>query len=83
LTDLEVEVHGTIRKAESGYQFDEIAIHPKLTISRDEEQSRGWRLLEKTKRLCLVSRALAVPQKCEPEVHVMSRAELAQPLAAV
>jgi organic hydroperoxide reductase OsmC/OhrA len=82
-TDLEVEVHGTIRKAESGYQFDGITIHPKLTISREEEQSRGWRLLEKTKQLCLVSRALAVPQTCEPELNVMARAEIGQPLGVV
>jgi peroxiredoxin-like protein len=82
-TDLEVEVHGTIRKAESGYQFGEIVIQPKLTISRDEERSRAWRLLERSKQLCLVSRALAVPHTCEPEVHVMVRAELGQPLAVV
>ncbi len=69
-TDLEVEVHGTVGKAESGYAFGEISIRPKLTISGKEEQPRAWRLLEKTKRLCLVSRALAVPQSYEPQGQV-------------
>jgi peroxiredoxin-like protein len=77
-TDLEVEVQGVVRKAESGYAFDGIVVRPKLTISSEEEQPRAWRLLEKTKRLCLVSRGLSVAQTYEPRVQVMARAELGQ-----
>jgi peroxiredoxin-like protein len=72
-TDLEVEVQGTVLKAESGYSFDEIVIRPTLTIEHDEQYPRADRLLEKTKRLCLVSRALAVPQKFEPSIQVTAR----------
>ncbi len=79
-TDLEVEAHGAVSKAESGYAFDGIVIRPKLTILSEEEQPRAWRLLEKAKRLCLVSRALSVPQTYEPQVQVMARAELGQAL---
>jgi peroxiredoxin-like protein len=79
-TDLEVEAQGAIRKAESGYAFGEITIRPKLTISSEEEQPRALRLLEKTKNLCLVARALSVPQIFEPRVHVTARAELGQAL---
>jgi peroxiredoxin-like protein len=68
-TDLEVEAQGTVSKADSGYLFAEIVIRPTLTIARDEEHQRADRLLEKAKRLCLVSRALAVNQKFEPRVH--------------
>ena len=78
--DLEIEVEGAVRKVESGYAFGEIAIRPKLTISREEEQPRASRLLEKTKNLCLVARALSVPQVFEPRVQVSARAELGQPL---
>jgi len=77
-TDLEVEAQGAIRKADSGYEFGEIMIRPKLTISSEEEQPRALRLLEKTKNLCLVSRALSVTQIFEPRVHVTARAELGQ-----
>jgi organic hydroperoxide reductase OsmC/OhrA len=68
-TDLEVEVQGTVRKLESGYSFGEIVVRPTLTILRDEDHPRADRLLEKAKRLCLVSRALAVTQIFEPRVH--------------
>ncbi len=77
-TDLEVEVHGTVGKVESGYAFGEISIRPRLTISGEEEQPRAWRLLEKTQRLCLVSRALAVPQSYEPQVQVKAHVDAGQ-----
>lgn len=74
-TDLEVEVEGTVRKAESGYEFAGILIRPTLTISNLDERPRADRLLEKAKRLCLVSRTLAIPQTFEPGVHAPARVE--------
>jgi peroxiredoxin-like protein len=76
-TDLEVEVRGTICKANSGYEFGEITICPKLTLSDAAEEQRARRLLEKAKGLCLVSRALSVKQGFEAQVQVtLSRVEL-------
>ena len=43
-TDLQVEVDGDIRKAETGYHFSEIAIRANLTISQPEEQARAIKL---------------------------------------
>src|ERR1041385_9002235 len=71
-TDLEVEVQGTIRKEETGYVFEKIHLHPKLTIPREEDQPRATKLLEKAKGLCLVSRAISVTQLLDPEVRVLS-----------
>jgi organic hydroperoxide reductase OsmC/OhrA len=68
--DLEVQVEGTIQKVESGYAFTEIAIRPNLSITEDGEQARGLRLLHKAKTLCLVSRAISVPQGFEPHIQV-------------
>ena len=68
--DLEVEVTGTVRKLESGYGFTEIEIRPKLTIGNEDERPRAQRLLEKAKGLCLVSRALNVPQAFQPSLIV-------------
>ena len=68
-TDLEVEVEGTVRKAESGYEFSGILIRPRLTILHPEEQQRADKLLQKAKRLCLISRAIAAPQRFEPQVQ--------------
>src|SRR6266567_5811702 len=77
-TDLEVEARGVVRKAESGYEFDSIVVHPKLTILSEEEQPRACRLLEKTKHLCLISRTLSIAQIYEPQVQVMAGAETSQ-----
>lgn len=68
--DLEVEVEGSVRKAESGYAFEQITLRPTLMLSGEEDRVRADRLLEKAKRLCLISRAIAVPQGFEPTVKV-------------
>lgn len=68
--DLEVQVEGTIKKIYSGYAFTEIAIRPNLSINNEVEEARGIRLLQKTKGLCLVTRALSVPQLFEPHIQV-------------
>jgi|SRR6266496_102715 peroxiredoxin-like protein len=76
-TDLEVEIRGTIGKANSGYEFTEIAICPQLTLADAAEEPRARRLLEKAKGLCLVSRALSVKQGFEAQVQVtLPRVEL-------
>ena len=75
-SDLSVEVDGTVRKADSGYEFQEIVIRPILSISGQGEPSRALRLLQKAKTICLVSRSLSVEQKFEPQLNVgQSRVE--------
>jgi peroxiredoxin-like protein len=81
-TDLEVEVSGCVNKSESGYIFSEIVIRPTLKISSGEDRSRAERLMEKAKRLCLVSRALAVTQIFMPSVEAQSTVESVEFLAA-
>lgn len=81
-TDLEVEVEGTVRKAESGYEFAGIMIRPTLTISNLDERPRAECLLEKAKRLCLVSRALAIPQTFQPRVQALARVEAVETISA-
>lgn len=63
--------------------FNEILIRPTVKIPIEEERFRAERLMEKAKRLCLVSRALAVEQKFEPRVQALSaKVEMAEPLMA-
>ena len=64
--DLEVQIEGTVRKVDSGYAVTEIVIRPNLSISNEVDQQRGTRLLEKAKGLCLIARALSVPQAFDP-----------------
>jgi organic hydroperoxide reductase OsmC/OhrA len=68
--DLEVQVEGTIQKVESGYAFSEIVVRPNLSVNSEEGEALGLRLLQKVKTLCLVLRALSVPQTFEPHLRV-------------
>jgi organic hydroperoxide reductase OsmC/OhrA len=67
---LQVEVDGGIRKAATGYSFGEVFIRANLVIPQEEERARALKLLHKTKSLCLVSRALSIEQRFEPQVQV-------------
>jgi len=65
-----VELSGNFCKLESGYSFQEITLRPTPIIPREEEHARADRLLHKAKRLCLISRALAVPLTFQSRVEV-------------
>jgi len=69
-TDLAVEAEGTVSKTDTGYGFNEIVIRPNLTIASEENRQRAISLLQKVKELCLVSRALAPPQRFEIQVEI-------------
>jgi organic hydroperoxide reductase OsmC/OhrA len=69
-TDLQVEASGTIRKSQFGYCFSEIVIQPTVKIACSEERERALDLLKKAERLCLVSRAIDVPLRFEPQIEV-------------
>jgi len=68
--DLEVEVEGTVAKTTTGYRFTGVVIRPKLKIAHEGDEAKGLELLSKTKSLCLVSRALEIPQEFEPHVEL-------------
>jgi peroxiredoxin-like protein len=67
-TDLQMEVEGIVIRNSTGYSFTEIVVRPSLTVARKEEEEQGLKLLHKANAVCLVSRALAVPQKFAPAV---------------
>jgi len=69
-TDLQVEVEGTVSKAESGYRFSEVILRPTLIIQDEEKRERALNLLQKTKAACLVSRVFAAAPALEPHVEV-------------
>ena len=69
-TDLQVEASGKICKSQFAYGFSEIVIHPTLKIACSEERERALDLLNKAERLCLVSRAIDVPLRFEPQIEV-------------
>ena len=71
-TDLEVEIEGNIRRSRTaGSSFDEILIRPTLTVNSEEQREAGLTLLRRAKSLCMISRAITVPQTLEPSVETV------------
>ena len=69
-TDLEVEIEGSVRRSRTaGCNFNEILIRPRLTVSVEEQREAGLALLRRAKSLCMISRAITVPQTLEPTVE--------------
>ena len=67
-TDLEVEAGGTVSKTSNGYNFNEIVVRVNLVIPSEDRRERAISLLQKTKELCLVSRALGTAQSFETRI---------------
>jgi len=71
-TDLEVEMEGSVRRSRTaGCNFTEILIRPRLTVASEEQREAGLALLRKTKSICMISRAITVPQTLEPTVETI------------
>jgi organic hydroperoxide reductase OsmC/OhrA len=69
-TDLEVEIEGSVRRSRTaGCNFTEILMRPRLTVNSEEQRETGLTLLRRTKSLCMISRAITVPQTLEPTVE--------------
>jgi organic hydroperoxide reductase OsmC/OhrA len=69
-TDLEVEIEGTVRRSRpAGCSFNEILLRPRLTVNSEDQCEAGLNLLRRTKSMCMISRAITVPQTLEPTVE--------------
>jgi peroxiredoxin-like protein len=69
-TDLEIKVAGEITKTDSGFQFTSITMQPRLTIDDEALRATAERVLNKSEKLCLVSRALNTAKTFSPEILV-------------
>jgi organic hydroperoxide reductase OsmC/OhrA len=68
--DLEVEIEGCVRRTRAtGCNFNEILIRPRLKVHSDDQIEAGLTLLRRTKSVCMISRAITVPQTLEPSVE--------------
>ena len=69
-TDLEVEIEGTVRRSRTnGSGFSEILLRPRLIVNSEDQREAGLNLLRRTKAICMISRAITVPQTLEPKVE--------------
>jgi organic hydroperoxide reductase OsmC/OhrA len=71
-TDLEVEIEGSVRRSRgAGCSFREILLRPTLTVQTEEQREPGLNLLRRTKAICMISRAITVPQTLEANVETI------------
>jgi organic hydroperoxide reductase OsmC/OhrA len=71
-TDLEVEIEACVRRSRTaGCNFTEILIRPRLTVASEDRREAGLTLLRRTKSVCMISRAITVPQTMEPTVEII------------
>jgi organic hydroperoxide reductase OsmC/OhrA len=69
-TDLEVEIEGSVHRTRAtGCNFNEILIRPRLKVHSEDQVEVGLTLLRRTKSVCMISRAITVPQTMEPTVE--------------
>jgi len=69
-TDLEIEVEGVVHRGRTtGCSFEEILLRPRLTVPSDDQRETGLALLRKAKALCMISRAISIPQTLETSVE--------------
>ena len=70
--DLEVEIEGSVHRTRAaGCNFTEILIRPRLTVPSDGLRETGLSLLRRTKSVCMISRAITVPQTLEAVVETV------------
>jgi organic hydroperoxide reductase OsmC/OhrA len=70
-TDLEIEAEGIVRRNKAACNFSEIILRPRLTVHSQGEIEAGLGLLRKAKALCLISRAITIPQTMDPRVEAL------------
>ena len=70
--DLEVEIEGSVRRSRTtACNFNAILIRPRLTVKCEAQSEAGLNLLRRAKSVCMISRAITVPQTLEPTVETV------------
>lgn len=67
---VEVATSGTVEKADGALKFTDILLTATLTVPPGADVDRALELMEKSKRVCLVSQSLQTPVRLEASVVV-------------
>lgn len=65
---IEVSADGLLEKETGGFRFTQISLKPTLILFDEDARELGVRLLEKSERVCLVSRSLSSKITLEPKI---------------
>jgi len=67
---IEIGVEGVLEKEAGGFRFTKMILRPVAIVFAEQERERTQRLLEKSERLCLVTRSLSSAIEFEPKILV-------------
>lgn len=65
---LECDVDGVLDRVEGVTRFTELRLRPRLTLSADADSEQALRLLEKAKKICLISNSMTAVCSLEPTI---------------
>jgi organic hydroperoxide reductase OsmC/OhrA len=67
---IEVPVEGSVERDASGFRFTKLILRPVAIILAEHDRERTQRLLEKTERICLITRSLSSTTEIDPKILV-------------
>ena len=66
----EDEARGTLKlSADGGGKFEEVVLHPRVTIAGDEHTELAMQLHETAHKLCFIAQSCSVPIRHEPVIR--------------
>ncbi len=72
--DFTCRAKGTVEALEAkGFRFTRIDLYPELTIGNDEEEEWATRVLEMSKKNCLVTNSITGEVILNPTIHVKGK----------
>lgn len=70
LVAYETMAEGLLRFVESGYEFTEITLRPKITVASAEEVDRAHKILEDAHKTCLIARSIKTTVRVVPTIII-------------
>ena len=72
--DFTCRAEGTLEELErKGFQFTKIDLYPELTIGDEEEEEWAQRVLEMSKKNCLITNSVTSEVTLNPTIHVKGK----------
>lgn len=68
--NFESKADGKLEKVDGRFMISEIVLYPVLTITKDTDGQRAFRILQKAEALCLVSNSVKSTIVFQPEIRV-------------
>ena len=75
LAGYESSVDGVLEYSNGKYRFTEIAVHPHVTVNKQEDVALAQQILQDAHDNCLISNSIIAQVKIFPDFHVAATAE--------